>query len=683
MAKRKQSPQEQLKGGIFMILFGAIIPAAVLTVAGREAWHAAWSWVAYHPTEAVVGERRLVEDGTSRGHPVYRLETWLTYQADGQEYQGWVRWGQDAETYALTGKAAEALLNRVQPGDRVTCYYSRFDPGTALIDRGNGSMLWVMLFGVVAPGVWLIVGIRLVATRWRQVWPPSVRTEARDMRQRLPRRFYVMAGAVLVCVATVVLAFVFLGFKGILFLIPAVAVAIPCFYGAVNIVQRMAFPSPEKLAAVAAATSESAAAPTPAAAVNEFFASLESPSAGQVADLPSLGRSATCPKASAAWNRADAVAVTRGEHLPVRLKTNPFDSNKGKIGISLYLLFMLFIVLVGLAILPLRAAAAHGAQPDPGAWVKLPVAVAIAGVVGTLVWIGWRRYQRLSGVVVEVSAHPFPAGHSLDVAVSHADPRAVERLRLELLCEEDAYTGTHKGRPQTETRRVLRQPVPLDTPADLGDVRRGQIDVPPAPGSFSLRLHRVRWCLQARLGFWALRYPVKVQERPLEAGDLAPPAGERPSNRVELGVVSLWLDGDTNIFLPGATMTGGYHVRTHPDAVPLRRTEFSVVWWAAKPRPQAFAGFNLNRVGSARDSPDMGVCHFEEHQAAEDGALDLGAPRQFRVVLPDGPPSFHGKSFEIKWTVRLRVSYADSDQSVCDLPIVLARPISSCPGDLS
>jgi hypothetical protein len=79
----------------------------------------------------------------------------------------------------------------------------------------------------------------------------------------------------------------------------------------------------------------------------------------------------------------------------------------------------------------------------------------------------------------------------------------------------------------------------------------------------------------------------------------------------------------------------------------------------------------------------MGVCHFEEHQAAEDGALDLAAPRRFRVVLPDGPPSFHGKSFDIKWTVRLRVSYADSDQSVCDLPIVLAGPISSCPGDLS
>jgi hypothetical protein len=369
--------------------------------------------------------------------------------------------------------------------------------------------------------------------------------------------------------------------------------------------------------------------------------------------------------------------MTRGEHLPVRLKTNPFDSNKGKIGVSLYLLLMLFMVLVALAILPLRVAAAHGAQPDPGAWMKLLVAVVIAGAAGTLLWIGWRRFQRLSSVVLEVSAHPFPAGQSLDVAISHADPRAVERVRLELLCEEDAYTGTHKGRPQTEIRPVLRQPIPLDAPADPGEVRRGQIDVPLAPGSFSLRQHRVRWCLQARLGFWGLRYPVQVREQPLEAKIPLPPAEERPSNRVEVGVVSLWIDGDRNTFPPGATLTGGFQVRTHPDAVPVSKTELSVVWKAAKLPPPVLAGLLPNPASRRPDSPDMGVCHFEEHEPTNEDAAGLGVRRQFRVTLPDGPPSFRGKSFDITWTVRLRVNYADGDQSVCDLPFVLAGSVTT------
>jgi hypothetical protein len=670
MATPKQSPQQEFGGGIVMIVAGTFFLVLVGVLAGREAWHAVWLRLGYRPAEAVVVERQLVEHGNRRGHPFYRLEVSLTYQADGREYQSWVPWQKDAETTAQTGAEAEAMLNRVQPGDRVTCYYARTDPAEVVLDRGDLSALWGALGGMAIPAIVVIVGMTVVATRWRVVWPRGVRTEVRDARRRLPRRFYLLAGAVLVCVVTVVLAFLSRGGEGILVLIPAAVVAIVCFRAAANLLRRTVLPSPEKRAAAAAAATETPAGETTsAAAVNEFFASLESPAGGQVADLPGGGRSATCPTARAAWNLAEPTAVSRGEYLPVRLKTNPFDTNKGKMGISLYLLSFPVIIVVGLAIHALRRLAASPAPPAPGAIVALLAAAGVGVVAGILLWIGWRQFRQVSGVTVEVSAHPFPACQSQEVAVVHANPAVAERVRVELLCEEDAYTGTGRHGPMTETKVVLRQPVPLDPPDGPGEARYGQVDVPLAPGSFSLRLHRVRWCLQARLGFWVLRYPVEVRDRPLEA--LAPLAGERPSNRVDPGVVSLWIDGDSNAFPPGATLTGGFHIRTHPEAVPLQKIELSVVWSAAKLRAPVLAGLIFNQARRAQDSPDMGVCHFEEHEATEDDAADLGARRQFRVVLPDGPPSFHGKQFDIRWTVRLRVSYADGDQSVCDLPFVL------------
>jgi hypothetical protein len=73
----------------------------------------------------------------------------------------------------------------------------------------------------------------------------------------------------------------------------------------------------------------------------------------------------------------------------------------------------------------------------------------------------------------------------------------------------------------------------------------------------------------------------------------------------------------------------------------------------------------------------MGVHHFEDHQPAGEDAAASEVRRQFRVVLPEGPPSFHGEVFDVRWTVRLRVCYADGDQSVCDVPFVLAGPVGA------
>jgi hypothetical protein len=680
MAEPKQSPQQEFVGGLLMMVFGTFFLVLVGVLAGRDAWHAVWLRLAYRPAEAIVADRRLAEQGTRRGHSVYRLEASLTYQADGREYQSWVPWRNDVETSSPVGDAAEALFNRLQPGDRVTCYYSATDPAEVVMDRGNLTALWGALGGMAIPVIVVIAGTTLVATRWRVVWPRGLEAEVRHARQRLPRRFYLLVGVVLVCVVTVIVALLTAGGQGFLLLIPAIIITILCVRGAAGIVRRTVLPSPEKRAATAAAAGESAATDTSSAtAVNEFFASLESAPEGRAAIERPAAIAGAPRKASVAWNRADPIRVSQGEYLPVRLKTNALDDNKGKIVGTGYLLLLLVVIVVGSTINAVRGIAAPPAHPNPGGWAALLGMVGAGAVIAIVAGLGWRRFRRMSGVVVEVSAHPFPAGQTEKVVVYHPDAGALDRLRLELRCEEDAYAGTSgKGnRPVTETKVVLRQPIDLDPPMDAVEPRRGRIDVPLAPGSFSVGLHRVRWYLQGRLGFWTLRYPVEVREPLIEADALAPSAGERSSNRINQGAVSLWIDGDTNAVLPGATMTGGFHVRTHPDAVPLNKLELSVLWTAARRLPPVLAGLVPKAARHQPDSPDLGVCHFDEHEASDDDAAELGARHAFRVVLPDGPPSFRGKQFDITWAVRLRATYADGDQSVCDLPFILAGSVTT------
>jgi hypothetical protein len=119
MSAKQKPPELGFGRGIVAILVGVVIVAIVLGMLGREAWQGVWLRVAYRPVEAVVGDRRLAEHGTRRGRPAYRLEAWLTYEIDGREYQGWVRWGEETQTSSPEGKYAQAILDRVGPGERV------------------------------------------------------------------------------------------------------------------------------------------------------------------------------------------------------------------------------------------------------------------------------------------------------------------------------------------------------------------------------------------------------------------------------------------------------------------------------------------------------------------------------------------------------------------------------------
>ena len=70
---------------------------------------------------------------------------------------------------------------------------------------------------------------------------------------RLPRRFYIYLGVVLVCLIAVLASFRFIGAEGLLVLLPALVIAIPCLTAAAKVFRVAVFPSPEKQAAQATA----------------------------------------------------------------------------------------------------------------------------------------------------------------------------------------------------------------------------------------------------------------------------------------------------------------------------------------------------------------------------------------------------------------------------------------------
>jgi hypothetical protein len=432
--------------------------------------------------------------------------------------------------------------------------------------------------------------------------------------------------------------------------------AIACVVNAVKIARRALLPSPEKQAAQA--TAQTAAGPAASSeGLQAFFSSLEADPSGQPAASPVVEYQPAPP-----WNLATPVPVARGEHLPARLRANLYADNMIKIGCSLYVLLLLTIV--GVALGTLWGKKAVIAEPSLR---YLPPVVAV-GLAVTFVVLGWRSLRKMGSLTVELSDHPLAAGRSHEIAVSHPSLDTVQRVRLELVCEEEGFAGRGKhGKPLTETKVVWRQPIALDDPGRFDDVRRGAVEVPPAPGSFALELHKVRWSLQARLGPWLARYQVEVRCAPPEAGDLPSPTEDRPPHRVSVGGAALWIEGGRDVFLPGQTLTGGFQVGTERDGAPLQKIELSILWWAEKSSAAGGAGF----FGS-KPAEEMGVCHFQEYAVGADEAAVLGTPYSFRTVLPAGPPSFQGKVFAIRWAVRLRLHDVAADESVCDLPFVLA-----------
>jgi hypothetical protein len=116
------------------------------------------------------------------------------------------------------------------------------------------------------------------------------------------------------------------------------------------------------------------------------------------------------------------------------------------------------------------------------------------------------------------------------------------------------------------------------------------------------------------------------------------------------------VEGDRAIFRPGDTVAGGYAVHGG-DAGPLRTAELSVLWYTEPP-------------GTA----ELGVCHYEEHAAADGDDAPLYGRHSFRARLPGGPPSYDGKEVKLRWAVRLRLRYVSGEEVVRELPFRLGPP---------
>jgi hypothetical protein len=527
-----------------------------------------------------------------------------------------------------------------------------------------------------------------VLMTWKLLWPvKAIRRAARDRTarrlmaelegrlgktervqrvRRLPRRFYGSAAGFLLCVAAAVLGISMLHAvrAPLVFLTLLVCVPIAIFFArnAVNIARVSLLPSPEKRAAESRAREGA-----PGRSVDAFLDNLETSPTGHPEDGAADGPAERLLTArgrgdQSSWDLAEPVAVGQGEWLPVRLRASPYKDNLLPLLGFLYLVFFVFIGL----------SASLRRMKDASAFAF----VAGAGAAAVIVYACWRQVRRVSKVVVEVSDHPLRAGECHEIIVCHSDLAALPDVRLKLVAVEQSGEGKH-----SETRTVLREPILLTPLAEPGSAWTGQVEVPPTAVSFVLRRHRVTWRLEVRLARWSpwvAHYPVEIGG-PAAAGDLPAPDDGLPRTRMDVDDLSLWIHGDTAVFLPGDVLTGGFQVHAHGRAGRLGRVELSVLWEAGtsrgsgrragrrQPRPAVSATWQPQR-----QFMELGICFFEEYEAAGDDDSALYAPRQFRTVLPDGPPSFGGQVFQVGWAVRLRLRYRDGDEITRDLPFVLA-----------
>jgi hypothetical protein len=569
MPLRGGTPREQLLvSAVFTLVCGGVVVGALVFLAPDI-----WAALAYRPTEAVVAERRMVEHTTSKRGKYYRLETLLTYTVDGREYQARTVWGAATQTRSLAGADAEAVLARVPPGHRVTCWYDRFQPSRATVEKGGDDNKWWLLVAAAWAAVMFCFGARGVVVAWRA-----------------PRL------------------------------------------------------SPEKRAA------EPPGGGAGGAEIEAFFARLATSPAGQPRPA---GPPGTAPGRRPAFpgGPAGPVPVGRGERLAVRLRASPLMNNALLLVGYLYVTALLLVGGFG----PVRR----------GALSPAFLAVSAAGVVA-LAYGCWRQVRRVADTVVEVSEHPLRAGAVHDVAVSHPDPRALRTVRLTLVGAQ------RSGEGKQSKSEVFRQPVPLTPPEEPGGAWTGRVEVPRTAASIALSRNRVTWSFNVRPRRWGpgrACYPVEVRGPALSG--LPSPQRAAPPTRLDVEELTLWVDGSQAVFAPGTVLTGGFQVRRQGTAGRLRGVELSVLWEAGTPAARPPWSFAAGNAPPRLKFTELGVCHFEEYEAAGGDDAALYAPRPFRAVLPEGPPSFPGPVVQVEWAARLRLRYANGDEVTHDLPFLL------------
>lgn len=578
-------------------------------------WIAVASWVtfAYRPAAATVIERRLNRHPGNKGGATYRLQALLAYQVDGQEYRTWFEWPNS--TRHSSGPEADAVLNQLQPGQEVPCFHDPLDPATAVLDRN--CLSWGMLPGIAISSLFLLAGLGGLIRVWPTTFPRGLRDAAVTRMRRTPKRFYLWAGAflavVVATIGTLYLAGAALGGGVVVVIIAAILAGVgtgwPAWrYAAITMA------SPEKRAARAAGP-------------------------------PRSGGWSKGLSPAAAWNRIEPIAVVSGARLRVRLKANLASDALVQAGIWG---FVLAVGLVGFVLTALVPRPPEG-YPAPGRGALMLLSMVLGGCL--VFGLGRRLWQRLARLTLEVAEHPLRAGSNCHLCIDHHDRTELQRLRLELVCEEVRHAGKSGKR-----HIACRLPVPLHPSPDRVGARHAQLQVPAnLPGSFRLECHEVRWYLETGLGpwiRWKIRYPVMVEPG---SSCCAPPSHPSSVVRLEDGPVSLWLEGESAWFGSGDMVRGGYAVRP-VDGNPLRTIELSVLWRAPAP-----------------GSSELGVCHYEEHTAREEGEHPVYGTHAFHTRLPEGPLSYEGQVVIIRWAVRLRLRYVNGDERVCELPFRLAQ----------
>lgn len=605
MVPPKQSQDMPFAAAALFSLIGASVVVGVLF-----AWvgPALWVQLAYRPAAATVTEKRL-SDESAKGGSFHRLEVFLKYRVGYQDYGGWVRLPKTSRK--ATGPDADAVLSQLAVGDEVTCYHDPISPDAGVV-LDNCRFEWPMLLAVLFPLLFLVIGVGGMIGSYRKTFPRGPRAAAADLLRRVPRRFYPAAGGVLLVVGTLVLVLRYsAAFGG--WTCPLLLAGI----GLVVLLARraarfgaVALPSPEQQAA---ASLEANRARAPGTSV---------------------------PPAIPAT--AESVEVDRGAQLPVRLKPDWARSSGCSIAIGVAYL-MLLVVCIPLA-LASRLVNRFPAPLQAQSKVAL-VLLSLLGLVAALFVIGRRVTRYFGALAVELSGHPLRAGQTYRVAVHHPRPDLAERVRLELVCEEEATQGK-----STKRHVAFRQPVDLDKVPGQDEARAGQLEVPAgAPASFKLDHHQVAWRLEARVGrgrLWRTMYPVTVEA----AGGAGRPVPAAPGPlRLDEGVVSLWVDGDSSVFQPGDVLSGGYAVKPSDDG-PLRTAEVSVLWTTEPSGPT-----------------EIGVCHYEDLEAVSENDLRLYQRRTFQARLPAGPLSYAGQAVEVRWLVRLRLRYVNGEERVREL----------------
>jgi hypothetical protein len=616
MATAKPSNEMPFGVGVVFTLLGGGIVGFFLF---GQVLPAAWVYFAYRPVQGTVVETRPAEESIKHGTR-HHLEALLEYTVNGKDYRGWVRLPRS--TTEAEGPDAEAVRDQVAVGEQLTCYHDPIKPAAGVVLDTN-RFEWFKLCGVLCPSLFLMVGLATVAAGWRKTFPRGVVVETVSLLGRLPRRFYLaLAGVPLVIVT---------GWLILTNLVPvlgcwAFPVGLLTFLGVIALLSmarefgRVALPSPEKRAIDA-----------------------------RQPDLPP-GASMPAPPPLPPWDPGPPVPVDRGERLPVRLRPNLHSLFSDPLVVAGLVIFFGSLVLGGWGLA--LVAAWLGLGPGP---VRLGLLLLVPAIGATAVFVlGSPVVRQARRLAVEVSEHPLRPGGSYRFALAHPDAGVLARLQLALVSEEESRaSGSNKGGNNTKRHTASRQAIDIkEQPAPDGALYL-QCDVPAgAMPSFELGHHQLAWYFTVDLGrrfLGDLRYPVTV------APAAAPPDLPLPQDKPAQGDFasgSLWIDEETTSFLPGATLEGGCSVR--PTDHPLRTAELSVLWYTAD-------------TGGA----DMGVCHYEGHEAIDGDDLPLYRERRFRVSLPSGPFNYDGEVVKVCWAVRLRLRYVNGEEQVHELPFRL------------